>query len=175
MHTWCSFERAGLYFGDIRIPALPIFEAASLEDSARAHTHVSTHTYTGLAPEIPEDLYFLIKKAVSVRKHLERNRKDKDSKFRLILIERCFAPYVCVCARVGGFGSVLRSCSGSGSGEVQCGLDGCVQIDCSTPVLSTSTCSVVHVRMCGRVLAHFTFGVCPCPAPSVGCVHVCVV
>ncbi|KAG7865767.1 hypothetical protein KL918_004246 [Ogataea parapolymorpha] len=41
----------------------------------------------GLAPEIPEDLYYLIKKAVSVRKHLERNRKDKDSKFRLILIE----------------------------------------------------------------------------------------
>ena len=42
---------------------------------------------SGLAPEIPEDLYHLIKKAVSVRKHLERNRKDKDSKFRLILIE----------------------------------------------------------------------------------------
>merc|ERR1712000_393672 len=41
----------------------------------------------GLAPEIPEDLYMLVKKAVSVRKHLERNRKDKDSKFRLILIE----------------------------------------------------------------------------------------
>jgi small subunit ribosomal protein S13e len=41
----------------------------------------------GLAPELPEDLYFLIKKAVAVRKHLERNRKDKDSKFRLILIE----------------------------------------------------------------------------------------
>ncbi|ODQ82741.1 hypothetical protein BABINDRAFT_5663 [Babjeviella inositovora NRRL Y-12698] len=41
----------------------------------------------GLAPEIPEDLYCLIKKAVAVRKHLERNRKDKDSKFRLILIE----------------------------------------------------------------------------------------
>merc|ERR1712129_686718 len=30
----------------------------------------------GLAPEIPEDLYHLIKKAVAVRKHLERNRKD---------------------------------------------------------------------------------------------------
>lgn len=61
---------------------------------------------TGLAPEIPEDLYMLIKKvcfgnftqcaiamltndpqAVAVRKHLERNRKDQDSKFRLILIE----------------------------------------------------------------------------------------
>ncbi|GAX77563.1 hypothetical protein CEUSTIGMA_g5007.t1 [Chlamydomonas eustigma] len=41
----------------------------------------------GLAPELPEDLYFLIKKAVSVRKHLERNRKDKDGKFRLILVE----------------------------------------------------------------------------------------
>lgn len=41
----------------------------------------------GLQPELPEDLYHLIKKAVSVRKHLERNRKDKDSKFRLILIE----------------------------------------------------------------------------------------
>ncbi|KAL8299543.1 hypothetical protein RB593_009431 [Gaeumannomyces tritici] len=36
---------------------------------------------SGLAPDIPEDLYMLIKK------HLERNRKDKDSKFRLILIE----------------------------------------------------------------------------------------
>lgn len=34
----------------------------------------------GLAPSIPEDLYHLIKKAVSVRKHLERNRKDMDSK-----------------------------------------------------------------------------------------------
>jgi len=41
----------------------------------------------GLAPEIPEDLYCLIKKAVSVRKHLERNRRDKDSKYRLILVE----------------------------------------------------------------------------------------
>ncbi|GMM32367.1 ribosomal 40S subunit protein S13 [Martiniozyma asiatica (nom. inval.)] len=41
----------------------------------------------GLAPELPEDLYFLIKKAVNVRKHLEKNRKDKDSKFRLVLIE----------------------------------------------------------------------------------------
>ncbi|ESO13029.1 hypothetical protein HELRODRAFT_62947 [Helobdella robusta] len=41
----------------------------------------------GLAPEIPEDLYFLIKKAVAIRKHLERNRKDKDAKFRLILVE----------------------------------------------------------------------------------------
>jgi small subunit ribosomal protein S13e len=41
----------------------------------------------GLKPDIPEDLYFLIKRAVSMRKHLERNRKDIDSKFRLILVE----------------------------------------------------------------------------------------
>ncbi|KAH1122270.1 hypothetical protein J1N35_005430, partial [Gossypium stocksii] len=42
---------------------------------------------SGLAPEIPEGLYHLIKKAIAIRKHLERNRKDKDSKFRLILVE----------------------------------------------------------------------------------------
>lgn len=41
----------------------------------------------GLAPDVPEDLYHMIKKAVSMRKHLERNRKDRDGKFRLILIE----------------------------------------------------------------------------------------
>merc|ERR1711966_191972 len=41
----------------------------------------------GVTPAVPEDLYCLIKKAVSVRKHLERNRKDRDAKFRLILIE----------------------------------------------------------------------------------------
>ena len=41
----------------------------------------------GMAPEIPEDLYHLIKKAVNIRKHLERSRKDRDSKYRLILVE----------------------------------------------------------------------------------------
>merc|ERR1712126_227546 len=41
----------------------------------------------GLAPDLPEDIYYLIKKAVSIRKHLDRNRKDRDAKFRLILIE----------------------------------------------------------------------------------------
>ena len=41
----------------------------------------------GLAPQIPEDLYHLIKKAVNIRKHLEKCRADKDSKFRLILTE----------------------------------------------------------------------------------------
>merc|ERR1712060_443858 len=41
----------------------------------------------GLSPDIPEDLYCLIKKAVQVRKHLDKFRQDKDAKFRLILIE----------------------------------------------------------------------------------------
>lgn len=42
---------------------------------------VSTHQPS------PHPLTPLPSQAVAVRKHLERNRKDKDSKFRLILIE----------------------------------------------------------------------------------------
>jgi small subunit ribosomal protein S13e len=56
----------------------------------RCDSRDSFHTFClgiGLAPSIPEDLWHLVKKAVAVRKHLETNRKDKDSKFRLILIE----------------------------------------------------------------------------------------
>ena len=41
----------------------------------------------GLAPEIPEDLYYLMKRAVAMRKHIEKNNRDKDSKYRLILVE----------------------------------------------------------------------------------------
>ena len=41
----------------------------------------------GLAPDLPGDLSHLIKKAVAVCKHLERNRKDKDAKVHLILTE----------------------------------------------------------------------------------------
>lgn len=41
----------------------------------------------GLAPSIPEDMYQLVKKAVAMRKHLEKNRKDKDGKYRLIMCE----------------------------------------------------------------------------------------
>lgn len=42
---------------------------------------------SGLSPKIPEDLYFLIKKALAIRKHLEKFRKDRDAKFRLIMVE----------------------------------------------------------------------------------------
>ena len=41
----------------------------------------------GCAPQIPEDIYCLIKKAVNIRRHMEKCKKDKDAKYRLILIE----------------------------------------------------------------------------------------
>uniref|UniRef100_A0A2K5ZM65 Small ribosomal subunit protein uS15 n=1 Tax=Mandrillus leucophaeus TaxID=9568 RepID=A0A2K5ZM65_MANLE len=45
----------------------------------------------GLAPDLPEDLYHLIKKAVAVQKHLERSRKDKAAKFQSRI--HCLARY----------------------------------------------------------------------------------
>ena len=44
----------------------------------------------GFAPSIPEVLYFFVKKAKSIQKHLDKNRNDRDSKFRLILVESRF-------------------------------------------------------------------------------------
>ncbi len=41
----------------------------------------------GCAPKLPEDLYHMIKKAVGMRKHLEKNKNDIDAKFRLNLKE----------------------------------------------------------------------------------------
>lgn len=43
--------------------------------------------HNGQAPDLPEDMYCLIKRAVNMRKHLEKNRRDIDTKFRLILVE----------------------------------------------------------------------------------------
>ena len=40
-----------------------------------------------MAPDMPEDLHHLIKKAVNIRKHLEKFRADRDAKFRLICVE----------------------------------------------------------------------------------------
>jgi small subunit ribosomal protein S15 len=40
-----------------------------------------------LKPEIPEDLMNLIRKAVRLRRHLERNRKDMSSKRALQILE----------------------------------------------------------------------------------------
>ncbi|CAO2597073.1 40S ribosomal protein S13 [Lemmus lemmus] len=41
----------------------------------------------GFAPDLPKILCHLIRKAVAIPKQLERNRKDKDAKFRCILRE----------------------------------------------------------------------------------------
>lgn len=41
----------------------------------------------GSAPSIPEDLYMLMKKAVSMRKHMKKNENDIGCKFNLIIIE----------------------------------------------------------------------------------------
>ena len=69
---------------------LPLFSGVILRDS-RGIAQVKSITNSkvlrilkaaGLAPELPEDLYCLIKKAVSMHKHLQVNRKDNDCKFR---------------------------------------------------------------------------------------------
>lgn len=43
--------------------------------------------HNGQAPDIPEDMYALIKRAVNMRKHLDKNRRDIDTKYRLIMVE----------------------------------------------------------------------------------------
>ena len=41
----------------------------------------------GVAAKLPEDLYNMIKRAVAMRKHLEKNKNDTDCKFRLNIKE----------------------------------------------------------------------------------------
>jgi small subunit ribosomal protein S15 len=41
----------------------------------------------GVYPELPEDLLFLLKRAVKLREHLEKHRKDKHSKRGLEILE----------------------------------------------------------------------------------------
>lgn len=60
----------------------------------------------GQAATLPEDLYHLIKKAVNIRRHLEKNRKDTDSKFRCVLAR---ALRGCGLALTGVCSAVLRS------------------------------------------------------------------
>ncbi|CAB9513765.1 40S ribosomal protein S13 [Seminavis robusta] len=82
----CKLSKKGLTPSQIGVILRDSHGVASVK-SITGSTVVRILKVSGLAPEVPEDLYMLIKKAVQVRKHLERNRKDKDSKFRLILIE----------------------------------------------------------------------------------------
>lgn len=55
----------------------------------------------GLAPEIPEDLSYLIKRAYRVRKHLETHKKDLVSRRGLSLIESKIHRLVKYYKRVG--------------------------------------------------------------------------
>jgi len=41
----------------------------------------------GIAPAIPEDLDFLIKRSSNIRNHLSKVRNDVDAKYRLILVD----------------------------------------------------------------------------------------
>merc|ERR1711939_349410 len=82
----CKLARKGLTPSQIGVILRDSHGVAQVK-SVTGNKILRTLKTAGLAPQIPEDLYHLIKKAVQVRKHLERNRHDKDSKFRLILIE----------------------------------------------------------------------------------------
>ncbi|HID09401.1 TPA: 30S ribosomal protein S15 [Candidatus Micrarchaeota archaeon] len=55
----------------------------------------------GLAPQIPEDLMNLIRRAMRIRKHLESNRKDMHNKVALARVESKIRRLVKYYKRVG--------------------------------------------------------------------------
>jgi ribosomal protein S15P/S13E len=74
--------------GPMQLPQDFLTDVSSRESQGSLPDFVHEfNTDMSMGPDIPDDLYHLIKKSVNVRKHLECNRKDKDAKFRLILIE----------------------------------------------------------------------------------------
>ncbi|KAJ3428600.1 40S ribosomal protein S13 [Anaeramoeba flamelloides] len=82
----CKMAKKGLTPSQIGIHLRDLFGVGQVK-SVTSNRILRILKANGLAPKIPEDLYHLIKKAVSIRKHLEKNRKDKDAKFHLILVE----------------------------------------------------------------------------------------
>mmetsp|Transcript_8438 Transcript_8438/g.19129 ORF Transcript_8438/g.19129 Transcript_8438/m.19129 type:complete len:148 (+) Transcript_8438:46-489(+) len=82
----CNLARKGLVPSQIGI-YLRDSSGIPLVKNVTGKNIVKILKKNGLNPEIPEDLFFLIKKAINIKKHLERNKKDNDSKFRLILTE----------------------------------------------------------------------------------------
>ncbi|KAF9589343.1 hypothetical protein IFM89_022679 [Coptis chinensis] len=75
-------------------PPLRLLYSKLFNNVTRVEENICKFAKKGLTPEIPEDLYHLIKKAVAIRKHLERNRKDKDS---LITDESSLSDVTCGC------------------------------------------------------------------------------
>ena len=60
------------------IPSVRLITGKKITEILREH---------GLAPEIPEDLKNLISKALRIRRHLEKNRKDMHNKVALLRVE----------------------------------------------------------------------------------------
>eukprot|EP00992_Anisonema_acinus_P014959 TRINITY_DN9542_c0_g1_i1.p1 TRINITY_DN9542_c0_g1~~TRINITY_DN9542_c0_g1_i1.p1 ORF type:complete len:152 (+),score=20.88 TRINITY_DN9542_c0_g1_i1:76-531(+) len=82
----CKYSKKGITPSQIGVNLRDQYGIGSVKAvSGRKILRILRHN--GLAPQIPEDLYFLIKKAVNIRKHLEKSRKDKDAKFRMVLVE----------------------------------------------------------------------------------------
>eukprot|EP01088_Endostelium_zonatum_P014175 TRINITY_DN299_c0_g1_i1.p1 TRINITY_DN299_c0_g1~~TRINITY_DN299_c0_g1_i1.p1 ORF type:complete len:153 (+),score=24.87 TRINITY_DN299_c0_g1_i1:132-590(+) len=84
--TICKFARRGMTPSQIGV-VLRDSQGIGQVKAVTGNKILRILKANGLAPQIPEDLYHLIKKAVAVRKHLSKQLKDKDAKFRLILIE----------------------------------------------------------------------------------------
>merc|ERR1711971_409498 len=82
----CKFAKKGLAPSQIGVTLRDSFGVPQVKNLTGSKILRILKT-KGLAPHIPEDMHCLVKKALAMRKHLERNRKDKDSKFRLILVE----------------------------------------------------------------------------------------
>ena len=74
-----SSAKIGLILRDTYgIPSVKLLTGKSIEKIMREN---------GVYPEIPEDLLNLMKKAVRLRRHLEKHKKDKSSKHGLELLE----------------------------------------------------------------------------------------
>jgi small subunit ribosomal protein S15 len=74
------------------IPSVKAILGKSITDVLQEH---------GLAPQIPEDLMNLIRRAVKIRKHLEEHPKDLSAKRGLILVESKIHRLVKYYKRVG--------------------------------------------------------------------------
>ncbi len=74
-----SSAQIGLILRDqYGIPDVKLITKKSISQIMKEH---------GVYPELPEDLLFLMKKAVRLREHLERHRKDLHSRRGLELLE----------------------------------------------------------------------------------------
>ncbi len=74
------------------IPSVKAIVGKKIEKILREH---------GLAPEVPEDLLFLMRKAVRLRKHLEKHKKDIHNARALMNIESKILRLVKYYKRVG--------------------------------------------------------------------------